>query len=71
MTDLLDWRNPGRNKKIFLIFTSLIFCLLVLTRYQLLNGFSMLNGDRYDAVTESIERNVTLHAHSKPYVTRD
>jgi hypothetical protein len=36
--------------RIFLLGISLTFCLLVLIRYQIINEFSLLQGDRYDAV---------------------
>lgn len=37
-------------RRIFLIILLLVLCLGVLNRYQLLNGFSLLPGDRYDTV---------------------
>lgn len=37
-------------QRFFLLGITLAFCLSILSRYQLLNGFSLLQGDRYDAV---------------------
>jgi hypothetical protein len=45
---LFDISN--RLTRFLLLGVSLVFCLVVLSRYQLLNGFSLLQGDRYDAV---------------------
>ncbi len=37
-------------KRLFSLCLSLTFCIIILNRYQLANGFSLLPGDRYDAV---------------------
>jgi hypothetical protein len=44
------YRTPSCHQRIFLICLFLILSLAVLTRYQLLNGFTLLPGDRYDVV---------------------
>lgn len=43
-------KMPKRAKRIFLTILVLTLCLAVLTRHQLLNGFTVLSGDRYDGV---------------------
>lgn len=47
---MLILEKPNKFQRVFLIGVFLSLCLSVLTRYQLLNGFSILSGDRYDAV---------------------
>ena len=42
--------NPSRLAKLFLLGSVLVGCLVILERYQLANHFSVLPGDRYDAV---------------------
>lgn len=44
------WNEPSRYQRVFLTSVFLILCLAVLTRYQLLNGFTLLFGERYDNV---------------------
>jgi hypothetical protein len=47
---LRAWSDPGRFQRFFLLGVFLVLCLAILNRYQLLNEFAILNGDRYDAV---------------------
>lgn len=44
------WREPGHKQRLFLLCAFLALCIGLLARYQLLNGFSILPGDRYDVV---------------------
>jgi hypothetical protein len=44
------WSNPDRFQRALVVGIFWAFCILVVSRYQLLNGFTVLNGDRYDAV---------------------
>lgn len=48
--NLNKWIFPGKFRESFSLVFFLILCLAVLTRYELFNGFSILPGDRYDAV---------------------
>jgi hypothetical protein len=45
-----DWRNPGLALRIVLLTVFCLVCLALVGRYQLLNGFTILPGDRYDVV---------------------
>lgn len=44
------WRDPGRVQRILLLAAFCLVCLALVGRYQLLNGFTILPGDRYDVV---------------------
>lgn len=44
------WRTPGRTVRILLLGAFCLVCLALVGRYQLLTGFSLLPGDRYDVV---------------------
>lgn len=44
------WRDPGQARRIFLLAAFCLFCLALVGRFQLLNGFTTLPGDRYDVV---------------------
>jgi hypothetical protein len=46
----VTWAVPGAKWQALLIAVSLVFCLALVDRHQLMNGFSMLPGDRYDSV---------------------
>lgn len=48
------WKTPDRTERIFLISVVLTLCLAVITRHQLLNGFTLLPGDRYDGVISTM-----------------
>ena len=45
-----SWRDPGQAQRIILLCAFCLACLALLGRYQLLNGFTILPGDRYDVV---------------------
>ncbi len=42
--------DPGRLQRAMLLIALLAMCLAFLMRFQLMNGFSVLQGDRYDGV---------------------
>lgn len=44
------WRSPGLALRIVLLTVFCLACLALVGRYQLLNGFTILPGDRYDVV---------------------
>lgn len=52
--NLSAWSKPGRFQRFLLTGAFLTLCLAVLTRYQLLNGFTILPGDRYDGVISTV-----------------
>ncbi|MDD5175813.1 MAG: hypothetical protein PHQ05_05270 [Sterolibacterium sp.] len=49
-SNLRAWTDPGRAQRFLLLGIFLLLCLVVQDRYQLLDGFAVLHGDRYDAV---------------------
>ncbi|MEW6372027.1 MAG: hypothetical protein AB1584_13905 [Pseudomonadota bacterium] len=44
------WRNPGLAQRLVLLCAFLALCIGLVARYQLMNGFTILPGDRYDVV---------------------
>ncbi|HJV80883.1 hypothetical protein [Noviherbaspirillum sp.] len=56
--------GPGRFQRFLLLVAALVFCLAILNRHQLSNGFSILAGDRYDAVIMATILEHWLHVFS-------
>ena len=46
--------DPTGKHRVWLLAVALAFCLAVLFRFELLNGFSVLQGDRFDGVIVSV-----------------
>lgn len=44
------WRSPGPAQRLILLAAFCLICVALVGRYQLLNGFTTLPGDRYDVV---------------------
>src|SRR5450830_1024747 len=44
------WRTPDRNRQAILLCLVVFTCLFVVNRYQILSGFTVLAGDRFDVV---------------------
>lgn len=57
-------RNSGNIQKTLCFSISIILCIIWLSRYQLLNNFSMLPGDRYDAVIVTVILEHWFHVFS-------
>ncbi len=57
-------RNSGNIQKALCFSISIILCIIWLSRYQLLDNFSMLPGDRYDAVIVTVILEHWFHVFS-------